>query len=447
MLLLEEFEKYIAENELFTHDDKLLLTVSGGVDSMVMMSLTAAAGYRFGVAHCNFQLRGIESEEDEVLVENEARRYGVEFYNKRFDTVGEMERTGESMEMAARRLRYAWFKELCEEHGYTAIVIAHHGNDSIETFFINLLRGTGLRGLTGISTQVGHIVRPMMFATRKIIHDYAVAHRIPYREDSSNRSTKYLRNKVRLGVVPMFKDIKPQFTNIMRRNIARLSQAQDFITSAIDIVKGESMERSGDIHTLWVDRIRPTLPRHYVIYEILSSEFGFKGDVVDALCRALDAELSGRRFYAREWVAVTDRGRVVVSPIADDDDCEVIVEKGAIRSYAGGAVLYYEYCDIDFIDSLDQGDNVALLDADKLKFPLRLRRWQDGDWFVPFGMSGRKKLSDFLIDKKVSLAEKRRQFVLMSGDDIVWVVGRRLDDRYAITRKTENVLKVVRDTL
>lgn len=447
MLLLEEFEKYIAENELFTHDDKLLLTVSGGVDSMVMMALTAAAGYRFGVAHCNFQLRGNESEEDEVLVENEARRYGVMFYNKRFDTIGEMERTGESMEMAARRLRYAWFKELCEEHGYTAIVIAHHGNDSIETFFINLLRGTGLRGLTGISTQVGHIVRPMMFATRKIIHDYAVAHRIPYREDSSNRSTKYLRNKVRLGVVPMFKDIKPQFTNIMRRNIARLSQAQDFITSAIDIVKGEAMERSGDMHTLWVDRIRPTLPRHYVIYEILSSEFGFKGDVVDALCRALDAELSGRRFYSREWVAVTDRGRVVVSPIADDDDCEVIVEKGAIRSYAGGAALYYEYCDIDFIDSLDQGDNVALLDADKLKFPLRLRRWQDGDWFVPFGMSGRKKLSDFLIDKKVSLAEKRRQFVLMSGDDIVWVVGRRLDDRYAITRKTENVLKVVRDTL
>jgi tRNA(Ile)-lysidine synthase len=146
-------------------------------------------------------------------------------------------------------------------------------------------------------------------------------------------------------------------------------------------------------------------------------------------------------------VAVTDRGRVVVSPIADDDDCEVLVEKGAIRSYAGGAALYYEYCDIDFIDSLDQGDNVALLDADKLQFPLRLRRWQDGDWFIPFGMSGRKKLSDYLIDKKVSLAEKRRQFVLVSGNDIVWVVGRRLDDRYAITRKTENVLRVVRDTL
>ena len=401
---------------------------------MVMMALTAAAGYKFGVAHCNFQLRGKESDEDELLVEREAKRLGVEFYNKRFDTTGEMERTGESMEMAARRLRYQWFRELCDEHGYTAIAIAHHSNDSIETFFINMLRGTGLRGLTGITTQVGRLVRPMMFATRKDIHDYAVAHRIPFREDSSNRSTKYLRNKVRIGLVPMLKEINPQFTTIMRRNIARLSQAQDFINSAIDLVKGESLEHNGDIDILRVGKIRPTLPRNYVIYEILNSEYGFKGDVVDALCHALDAGATGRRFYSREWVAVVDRGDVVVAQITDEDSCETIVEKGVARSYIGGSVLYYEYCNIDFIDTLDQGDNVALLDADKLKFPLRVRRWQEGDWFVPFGMSGRKKLSDYLIDKKVSMAEKSRQFVLLSGDDIVWVVGRRLDDRYAITR-------------
>lgn len=447
MLLLDAFEKYIEENELFSHDDKLLLTVSGGVDSMVMMSLVAAAGYRFGVAHCNFQLRGAESDDDEKLVEREALRYGAEFFNKRFDTTGEMSRTGESMEMAARRLRYAWFRELCDEHGYTAIAIAHHSNDSIETFFINMLRGTGLRGLTGITTQVGRVVRPMMFATRKDIHDYAVAHRIPFREDSSNKSTKYLRNKVRLGLVPMLKEINPQFTTIMRRNIARLSQAQDFITSAINIVKGEVLEHNDDMHRLKIANIRPTLPRNYVIYEILSSEYGFKGDVVDSLCHAIDAQATGRRFYAREWVAVVDRGDVVIAPITEEDSCETIVERGTVRSYAGGSVLYYEYCNIDFIDSLDQGENVALLDADKLHFPLKVRRWQEGDWFVPFGMSGRKKLSDYLIDKKVSIAEKKRQFVLVSGDDIVWVIGRRLDDRYAITRKTENVLRVVRDTL
>lgn len=446
MFLLDEFEKYITDNELFSHEDKVLLAVSGGVDSMVMLSLTAAAGYRFGVAHCNFSLRGKESDEDEALVEREATRLGVEFFNRRFDTTAEMERTGESMEMAARRLRYEWFRELCDEHGYTVIAIAHHVNDSIETFFINMLRGTGLRGLTGINTQLGRVVRPVMFATRRDLHDYAVAHHIPFREDSSNRSTKYLRNKVRLGLVPMLKEIKPQFTTIMRRNISRLSQAQEFITASVEIIKQEVIEHNNGIDTLYVNRIASSLPRNYVIYEILSSTYGFKGDVVDALCHALDSDSTGRRFYAREWVAVVDRGNVVVSRIMEEDSCETLVEQRMQRAYAGGSALYFEYCSIDFIDSYDLGDNVALIDADKLQFPMRLRRWKEGDWFVPLGMSGRKKLSDYLIDKKVSIAEKKRQFVLLSGDDIVWVVGRRLDDRFCITRTTENVLKITKDT-
>lgn len=446
MYLLDEFEKYITDNELFSHEDKVLLAVSGGVDSMVMLALTAAAGYCFGVAHCNFSLRGKESDEDEALVEREATRYGVEFFNRRFDTVGEMERTGESMEMAARRLRYEWFRELCDEHGYTVIAIAHHVNDSIETFFINMLRGTGLRGLTGINTQLGRVVRPVMFATRRDLHDYAVAHAIPFREDSSNRSTKYLRNKVRLGLVPMLKEIKPQFTTIMRRNISRLSQAQEFITASMEIIKRDVIEHNDGIDTLYVERIANSLPRNYVIYEILNSTYGFKGDVVDALCHALDSDSTGKRFYSREWVAVVDRGNVVVSRILEDDSCETLIERRMQRAYAGGSALYMEYCNIDFIDSYDLGDNTALIDADKLQYPLRLRRWKEGDWFIPLGMSGRKKLSDYLIDKKVSVAQKRRQFVLLSGDDIVWVVGRRLDDRFCITRSTENVLKITKDT-
>ena len=325
--------------------------------------------------------------------------------------------------------------------------IAHHINDSIETFFINMLRGTGLRGLTGITNHVGRIVRPLMFTNRKDIHDYAVAHRIPFREDSSNRSTKYLRNKVRIGLIPMLKEITPQFTTIMRRNVSRLSQAQDFITSAMNIIKRDVIEHSGDIHTIKVSNINSSLPRNFVIYEILSSEYGFKGDVVDALCHALDNNSTGRRFYSREWVAVVDRGNIVVSTILDTDDCEVGVERNTLRSYVGGSVLYYQYCDIDFVDTLDLGENVALIDADKLRYPLRLRRWHDGDWFQPLGMSGRKKISDYLIDKKVSMAEKNRQFVLLSGDDIVWVVGRRLDDRFAITKRTERVLKIMRDNI
>ena len=447
MLLLEEFEKYVAQNELFGHDDKILLTVSGGVDSMVMMSLFAASGYRFGVAHCNFQLRGQESDEDEALVAEQARRYGVELFNRRFDTQGEMERTGESMEMAARRLRYTWFRSLCDEHGYNVIAIAHHINDSIETFFINMLRGTGLRGLTGISVQAGRIVRPLMFATRKDILDYATAHRIPYREDSSNRSTKYLRNKVRLGIVPMLREINPQFTTVMRRNISRLTDAQTFIDRSVELIRRDAMPGQGGLYTLHVDRIDASLPLGYVVYEILNSMFGFKGDTVDALCHALQQNNTGRRFYSREWVATIDRGRIVIGRIADEDTCMTQVEQGVLRSYCGSSVLHYEYCDIDMIDSVTTPDNVALVDADKLRFPLTLRRWQQGDWFVPFGMSGRKKVSDFLIDAKVSMAEKSRQFVLLSGDDVVWVVGRRADDRFRLTRQTENVLKITREIL
>ena len=445
MNLIETFQRYIEENSLATHDDRILLTVSGGVDSMVMLSLFTRCGYRVGVAHCNFQLRGTESDEDEVLVEEEAKKYGVEFYNKRFETKAEMERTGESMEMAARRLRYAWFDALSHEHGYTAVAIAHHADDSIETFFINLLRGTGLRGLTGISTQVGKIIRPLLFASRREILEYAVQNRISFREDSSNRSTKYLRNKIRLGLIPRIREINPKFTSLMSRNLARLTDAQLFINHGIERIRGEAVTSEAGIDTIRLDRIDPAFPQGFVIYELLSSGYGFKGDVIDSLCHALEQGATGRRFYAREHVACIDRGRIVVAPVAPDDACLTTVPKGALRSYCGNSVLYYEYCDIDTIKNFGVPEHIAQIDADRLQFPLTLRRWQEGDWFVPFGMTGRKKVSDFLVDTKVSVAEKQRQFVLVSGGEIAWLVGRRIDDRYRLTPETENVLRITKE--
>ncbi len=445
MNLLDSFQRYIADHDLATPDDRILLTVSGGVDSMVMLSLFMQSGFRIGVAHCNFQLRGTESDEDEVLVAQEAARFGVPCYNRRFDTIGEMERTGESMEMAARRLRYAWFEEIRRTEGYDVIAVAHHADDSIETFFINLLRGTGLRGLTGISTQLGRIIRPLMFASRKEITEYAVLNKIPFREDSSNRSTKYLRNKVRLGIVPRIREINPKFTDLMRRNLARLADAQRFIDRSIECIRAEAVTSADGIDTLHVDRIDPAYPRGFVIYEVLNSAYGFKGDVIDALCHALQQEATGRRFYSREYVACVDRGTVVVTRIAEDDDCLIAVERDAARSYCGNAVLYYEYCDIDTIKTFGVPPQVAQLDADLLHFPLSLRRWREGDWFVPFGMTGRKKVSDYLVDAKVSVAEKQRQFVLVSGDDIVWLVGHRIDDRYRLTAQTENVLRITKE--
>ena len=356
-----------------------------------------------------------------------------------------MERTGESMEMAARRLRYAWFDALSREHGYTAVAIAHHADDSIETFFINLLRGTGLRGLTGISTQVGKIIRPLLFASRKDILEYAVQNRIPFREDSSNRSTKYLRNKIRLGLIPRIREINPKFTSLMSRNLARLTDAQLFINHGIERIRSEAVTSDTGIDTIHLDRLDPAFPQGFVIYELLNSAYGFKGDVIDSLCHALEQGATGRRFYARERVASIDRGRIVVAPIAPDDACLTTVRKGALRSYCGNSALYYEYCDIDTIKNFGVPEHIAQLDADRLQFPLTLRRWQEGDWFVPFGMTGRKKVSDYLVDAKVSVAEKQRQFVLLSGDDIVWLVGRRIDDRYRLTPDTENVLRITKE--
>ncbi len=446
-MLIKNFQRYIAHYGLIPAGKRLLLTVSGGVDSMVMLSLFIESGYRVGVAHCNFQLRGVESEEDEELVAREAARYGVPCYNRRFDTAGEMERTGESMEMAARRLRYAWFEELCQNEGYDLIAVAHHADDSIETFFINLLRGTGLRGLTGIHTQNGRLIRPLMFASRKEILEYAVAHHIPFREDSSNRSTKHLRNKIRLGLVPRIREINAKFTDLMRRNIGRLTDAQRFIDSAIEVVRREVLSSEGGIDRIEVERINGAYPRNFVIYELLNSAYGFKGDVVDALCIALGQGLTGRRFYAREYVACIDRGTILIERISTEDPCEVQVAEGALRSYCGNSVLYYEKCDIGTIKEFGVPPHIAQLDADKLKFPLTLRRWREGDWFVPFGMTGKRKVSDFLIDNKVSMAEKERQFVLLSGEEIVWVVGRRIDNRYALGDETDTVFRITKEIL
>ncbi len=446
-MLEERFQEYVMQHNLFTKQDKILLTVSGGVDSMVLMSLCVNSGYTVGIAHCNFALRGEESDEDEIMVQEKARRYGIECYNKRFDTTGEMERTGESMEMAARRLRYEWFHQLCEEHGYTVIAIAHHMDDSIETFFINMLRGTGLRGLTGISKQVGRIVRPLMFATRKEILEYAHSKHIQFREDSSNLSTKYLRNKIRLGIIPRMREIMPRFSFLMHRNIERLTEAQQFIDGAIDNIFDEIAETNGDICTIHINKIANFASRKFVIYEILNSRFGFKGDTVDNLYKSLNAGSVGKRFYSRYFVAYIDRDNIVVTPIEENDLCEITINYGQHRAYCGASVLYFDICDADSLDTYHVPENVALLDISKLTFPLTLRRWQEGDTFIPFGMTGRKKVSDYLIDRKVSMAEKTRQFVMISGGEIAWVVGRRTGDDFRLTDNTDKVLRIACEKL
>ena len=283
-MLQEKFRSYVRERSLCTADERILLAVSGGVDSMVMLSLFVRCGYRVGVAHCNFQLRGREADEDDVLVEQQAARYGVPYFGARFDTLAEVAATGDSVEMAARRLRYGWFDKLCDEHGYDKIAIAHHADDSVETFFINLIRGTGLRGLTGIHVVNGRLIRPLLFSTRREIVDYALANKIPYREDSSNASTKYLRNKFRLGIVPRIKEISPQFTETMTSNVERLTSAQSFIDRGIELIRQHAVRTEGDRTVIEMSLIDPLLPLHFVIFELMRG-MGFNGEVIDSLAR------------------------------------------------------------------------------------------------------------------------------------------------------------------
>ena len=445
--LLKAFEQYVERHELFSHEDKILLTVSGGVDSMVMLSIFVRLGYNVGVAHCNFGLRGEESDGDTAMVQAECEKLGVACHTKRFDTQGEMARTGDSMEMTARRQRYEWFYELCKIEGYGVIAVAHHANDSIETFFINLLRGTGLRGLTGINRQYGRVVRPLLYATRKDILEYAVQNHIPYREDSSNRSTKYLRNKIRLGLLPMLQEINPRFTPLMRGNLYRLNDAQRFIDVAIDHIRESAVHSENGVDTIEISSIDAMYPRDFVIYELLNSTYGFKGDVVEELNKAIKRGATDRRFYSRDYVAYLDRGNIMVAPIEEEDDCEVIVERDTLRSYCGNSVLYYEHTDIDNVNEYHLPSDVALIDEEKLQYPLHLRRWREGDTFIPFGMAGRKKVGDYLTDCKVPIVERKRQFVLVSGEDIVWIVGRRTDDRFRIGNSTENILKITKLTI
>ena len=233
----------------------------------------------------------------------------------------------------------------------------------------------------------------------------------------------------------------------MRRNIDRLEDAQRFIDAAIDNIFRTVVTESSGVYTLHVDRIGEQSTREFVIYEILNTHYGFRGDTVDALCRALDSGSSGKRFYSRNYTAVVDRGTVVVVPIDEGDPCEVSVEKGQHRAYCGNSALYFEVCDVDSLATYSAPENVALMDADKMEYPLTLRRWHDGDAFTPFGMDGRKKVSDYLIDCKVPLPEKQRQFVLISGGRIAWLVGRRIDDAFRITDSTERVLRITREII
>lgn len=434
-----QLQNYLQANRLLTPADKVLLAVSGGIDSMVMAHLFLSLGYPIGVAHCNFSLRGAESDADQELVRSFAEQHRLASHFVCFDTAEYADSKGISIQMAARDLRYAWFKELEEQHQYTCVAVAHHADDAIETFFINLLRGTGLQGLTGMRPRHGTIIRPLLFASRKDIEAYADKQSVTFREDASNSQEKYARNKLRHVVLPAMESINPVFRQRMAVNMQYLAQTQAFMEVEMKKMAAKVSELRGNDLYISIEALRQQSSPELCLFHLLEP-YGFKGSLLTDILASLDAS-SGKTFYSGMYKLLKDRAYLVVLPLSEGDARSFLLYKTTLYITTPIALAFsYFQRTADFVPQ--KSPFVVQLDADRLVFPLCLRPWQAGDRFVPFGMKGQKKLSDFFVDQKLTLADKQRQWVLLSGDEIVWVVGRRMDDRFRVSEHTREVLQI-----
>ena len=400
----------------------IILAVSGGCDSMVMASLFLACGFRsLSIAHVNFGLRGTESDADEALVRDWAKEKQIPFYVRRCDTHAYADEHRLSIEMAARELRYAWFAALLQETGASYVALAHHANDSAETMLLNLVRGSGLRGLCGIPVQRGAFIRPMLDFERKALEAYAKKWQIPYRTDASNTSLIFSRNRIRQKVWPQLQQISPALTARMRENARYLSQAQEILDAQLQERKKVCCRQEGD--SLFIDLVSLEQDAHaaYWLFAILQP-YGFSSAQMETVLSLLRTQ-PGHRLYTSQYTLYRDRDCLCLRPHTEAGPLEPL------------RLQYYAAADYT------RGNNlrVAALDADALREPLLLRKWAPGDRFCPLGMRGYKKVSDFLIDAKAPLWEKEQQWVLCCGEDIVWLVGRRIDERYKLREGTITV--------
>lgn len=444
--MLQDFQHYIKDNNLFDiKNDRVLLAVSGGVDSMVMLDLFLRSNYNFAIAHCNFHLRGEESLRDEYFVRKFAQNNNIQIFVQDFDTYSYMEKEKKSLEMSARDLRYDWFNKIAKENNFTCIATAHHSDDSAETFVINLLRGTGIAGLHGILPKSGNIIRPLLFASRRNIKDYADKHNIKFVEDSTNKDNKFTRNKIRNEVIPILREISPNFDVIIKKNIERLRETEIVFRKVVDNVKANILQKEDDHIKISIEEILNLQPLHIFMYEILS-EFGFNESNINSICETLkDNTASGRKFFADKYRLVRDRKYLFITPREQENkSTNYTIDDWQTSIKIPFSLQIETLRDLNFI-RIPKAKGIAMLDYDLLKFPLKLRHWQKGDVFFPFGLHGKQKISDFFINQKYSIIDKEKQWLLCSEEDIVWVVGERIDDRFKITDKTKTIYKMELD--
>lgn len=430
------FQNLINLRFSFLKRKKLLLATSGGIDSMVMVDLFLKQNFEIAIAHCNFQLRGIESFEDQKFIENFADKNNIPVFITQFDTKAFADDYKLSTQVAARELRYNWFYELLETENYDYILTAHHADDNLETFLINLSRGTGIEGLTGIPQQNDKVIRPLLAFSRKEIEAYAKDNQVEWREDNSNASDHYLRNKIRHNLVPVLKELNPDFLAAFQKTQDYLQQTKTMADDAAIMVYQQVAQEANDEIHFNLKKLKQLPNYESYLYQWLH-EFGFSAwkDIY-----ALAEAETGKQVFAPEFRLIKNRDFLILSPLKSTDETLEFQIKENTKEVKFPINLTFSVAD----SVIETSNKTIFTDAEKLQFPLILRRWNEGDIFEPFGMNGQsKKVSKFFKDEKLSVSDKEKIWLLCSGNQIVWVVGQRADERFKVSDTTKNIIQIV----
>ena len=432
--MLTKFQNHIEQNFHQLKDKKLFLAVSGGVDSMVLLDLLNKLRFDICVVHCNFQLRGKESDGDEMLVREICQDRYIPYFIESFDTTEFAKENKLSIQLAARKLRYDWFQEIISL-GFDYVLTAHHLDDNVETFLINFTRGTGLEGLTGIPAQNGNIIRPLLPFSREEIENYANENKIQWREDSSNAADKYFRNKLRHNIVPILKELNTGFLDSFQNTLNHLQQAESLVEDASELVYEKVVEVNENQLEIHLNSLLQFKNYKAYLYKWLK-DFGFSAwnDIYDLV----EAQ-SGKQVFSETHVLLKDREKLILSERKSSNKEEIY----SIESLDDKVNIPLKLRFSKGVNIFETHSNCIFVDENKLKFPLTIRKWQEGDCFYPSGMNGKKKLSKYFKDEKYSLLDKENQWLLCSEDQIVWVIGKRADDRFKSKETTQNSIKIV----
>lgn len=439
MKLLGAFKEFIKREQLFSSGDRLLIAVSGGLDSTVLCELCHQAGFTFTIAHCNFRLRGAESARDEIFVRQLGQRYDCEVLVRSFDTEAVAAVNRQSIQVAARELRYEWFRDIINKWGTGIIVTAHHLDDNIETMVMNFFRGTGLSGLRGMLPSQGAIVRPLLFAGRQELQEFAAGSGLAWVEDSSNESDKYARNFFRHQVLPLVERAYPAAFRNLAENLSRFRGIEIIYRSAIERQKKNLLVAKGSETHIPVLKLKKSEALPTLLHEVFTP-YGFTGGQMEGIAALLDCP-SGKYLCSNTHRLLKDRQWLILSPLHSADPANILIEELSGNIDYPGGTLQLQWLPVSG-DPPSPENSVACLDAKDIAFPLLLRRWRAGDYFYPLGMRKKKKLARFLIDQKLSLAEKEKVWVLETNKKILWIVGHRIDDRFRITDNTRQVLRI-----